>query len=148
MIIVDASVWVSVLLEDDLHHGRSHTWLEEYSSFKGEIAVPTLLLPEVAAGLARRTRNTLAGHTAIHYLTTFPNLYIVQVDQRLATVAAELAADYRLRGADAVYAALAYSLDVPLLTWDREQMTRVQDVIKTGVPGTTFGSNGHSDPPR
>jgi predicted nucleic acid-binding protein len=144
MMVVDASVWVSMLLETDLFHTLSHSWFEEYSRFNGEIAAPSLLLPEVAGGLTRRTNDALVGRQAIQYLAELSGLYIIPIDQRLAATAAELAADYRLRGADAVYVALAYSLDVPLLTWDQEQMMRVNQVVKAGPPGTVFGSNGQN----
>jgi predicted nucleic acid-binding protein len=47
-----------------------------------------------------------------------------------------MAADYGLRGADAVYAALAAQLAIPLVTWDAEQIARVQTAIQAGIPGT------------
>jgi predicted nucleic acid-binding protein len=147
MIVVDASVWVSILLDIDLFHRQSYLWFEEYDRFSGEMAAPSLLLPEVAAGLTRRTGDAVAGREATQYLTSLGNLYIIPIDHRLASVAAELAADYHLRGADAVYAALAYSLGVPLLSWDNQQMTRMQKVIKAGTPGILLDSNCHSIPP-
>ncbi|MCC6190190.1 MAG: hypothetical protein IT318_14255 [Anaerolineales bacterium] len=42
------------------------------------------------------------------------------VDRRLGKAAAQLAGSAGLRGADAVYAALAQHLAVPLVTWDQE----------------------------
>lgn len=136
MIVVDASVWTSILLETDLFHPQSHAWFQLYSKSNQEIAAPTLLLAEVSAGLTRRTGDAVAGYESIRFLMALPALHIVSLDQRLARIAAEIAADYRLRGADAVYAALAYSLDVPLVTWDQEQMARVQNVVRSGAPGT------------
>jgi predicted nucleic acid-binding protein len=41
-----------------------------------------------------------------------------------------------LLGADAVYAALAHRLGVPLVTWDQEQIARVQTLIKSAMPET------------
>jgi predicted nucleic acid-binding protein len=147
MIVADASVWVSILLEADLFHSQSYSWFEEYSRFSGEVAAPTLLLPEVAAGITRRTDDATTGYAAMQRLVALPQIHIVPVDEYLALVAAELAANYHLRGADAVYAALAYSLNVPLVTWDQEQMMRVRNVVKTGAPGTAFGTNGQSTTP-
>lgn len=142
MIVIDASVWVSVLLDTDLFHAESYAWLQEYMNLGGEIAAPSLLLPEVAASLTRRTRSAVSGRATIQYLTNLRGLRIIPLDQQLAWVAAEMAADYQLRGADAVYVALAHSLSIPLVTWDQEQIKRVQNVIKSGIPGTNFGSNG------
>jgi len=136
MIVVDASVLIAVLLKTDLFHLQSRAWFDAYATLNAEMAVPSLLLPEVAGGLSRRTNDPVAGRAAIQYLIDLRNLYIISIDHRLAMIAAELAADYQLRGADAVYAALAFRLDVPLITWDIQQMTRVQKVIKAGTPGS------------
>jgi hypothetical protein len=35
--------------------------------------------------------------------------------------------------------------DVPLLTWDQEQIARVQNVIQVGTPGTRFDNHGHGN---
>ena len=142
MIVVDASVWISVLLADDFFHVQSYSWFQTYSELQGEMSEPSLLLPEVAAGLRRRTNDPLVSRNAVQYLTHLTELHIVPIDSHLAHTAAEMAADYRLRGADAVYAALAYSRDVPLVTWDQEQIERVQGVVKVGTPQTFFESPG------
>jgi predicted nucleic acid-binding protein len=55
---------------------------------------------------------------------------------------AEVAAAYRLRGADAVYVALAEALHAPLVTWDQEQLTRLADLIPVFTP-----DSGPGDPP-
>jgi predicted nucleic acid-binding protein len=148
MIVTDASIWVSALRYNDIHRQATLIWLNEYIATNHAISAPTLLMAEVSGAVARRTGRSRLGHEALKELRGFDFLRLIPIDQQLATVAAELAADYRLRGADAVYAALAYSLDVPLLTCDREQMTRVQDVVKAGTPGTLFGSNAHTEPPQ
>ena len=40
----------------------------------------------------------------------------------------------RLRGADAVYVALALLMNSPLVTWDKEQLTRAAPIIETLAP--------------
>ena len=49
---------------------------------------------------------------------------IVPVDFELAHIGARMAAEARLRGADAIYVALANRLAIPLVTWDLEQRQR------------------------
>jgi predicted nucleic acid-binding protein len=56
------------------------------------------------------------------------------VDHDLAQAAARLAADHALRGADAVYMALALELSLPLITLDNEQLTRSSGVITASKP--------------
>ena len=40
----------------------------------------------------------------------------------------------RLRGADATYVAVAQRLDLPLITWDREQLERASRLITVRSP--------------
>ena len=52
----------------------------------------------------------------------------------LAQQAADVAAQYRLRGSDAVYAAVALRFGSTLVTLDREQRERVSAVLTTRYP--------------
>jgi predicted nucleic acid-binding protein len=58
----------------------------------------------------------------------------VRQDCDFGRVAAQMAADLRLRGAEVVYVAAAYLLQVPLVTWDREQRQRAASVIAVQTP--------------
>jgi predicted nucleic acid-binding protein len=142
--VTDASFWVSSL-HKDIHTQPTLAWLKNFSRTGDHLFAPNLLFAEVAGAVARQTGRSRFGHTALTRLRKYTFLQIVPLDEQLSSLAAEMAAECRLRGADAVYAALAYTLNVPLLTWDQEQITRVQKVVKAGIPGTLFGSNGHDD---
>lgn len=123
-VVVDASVWVSVLVADDEHHTASVAWLARQIEAEVFLVGPTLLLVEVAAAIARRTGDQVLAAAALAQLGLFPLLRLHSVDEDLAAAAAALAGTLRLRGADAVYGALARHLDVPLVTWDNEQIAR------------------------
>jgi predicted nucleic acid-binding protein len=56
------------------------------------------------------------------------------LDESLADRAADLAATARLRGADAVYAAVAQQYGTVLVTLDRQQLERLPPVVKTARP--------------
>jgi len=56
------------------------------------------------------------------------------LDLPRATAAGGVAANLGLRGADAVYIALAQQLGVTLVTWDREQLTRGAAMVLTRTP--------------
>jgi predicted nucleic acid-binding protein len=43
--------------------------------------------------------------------------------------AARLAANHRLRGADAVYVSVAHVMNLPLVSWDREVQSRARGYI-------------------
>ncbi|HEV8260717.1 MAG TPA: hypothetical protein VGQ19_08175 [Burkholderiales bacterium] len=52
-----------------------------------------------------------------------------------------IAAQYFLRGADAVYAALARQLGTPLVTWDKELLERAAAVVPTFTPADRLRQN-------
>ena len=62
-------------------------------------------------------------------------LKIQPVDTNLLQLALDLAADLRLKGADAIYVALAHQLGVPLVSWDKEQLQRSSGLIEAYTPG-------------
>lgn len=138
MTVVDASVWVSLLVPQDVHYPASRRWLHQYTAGGGALVEPILLLAEVAGATARRTGRPALGRRAVAQVLAFPTLRLTSVDRQLGQIAAQMAADHRLRGADAVYVALAEQLGIPLVTWDAEQIARGQAVIQVGNPGTQF----------
>ena len=54
---------------------------------------------------------------------------LVPLDTALAQQATDVAARYRLRGSDAVYAAVALRFGSTLVTLDREQRERVAEAL-------------------
>lgn len=124
MIVVDASVWVSGLTPRDSYHAVSRNWLASQHSHKILFAIPIICLAEVSGAIARVTGYSEDGEQVVEQILTRPNLRIYSIDHSLGLEAAHLASQLRLRGADAVYVALAQSLNVPLVTWDKELIQR------------------------
>ena len=111
--VVDASVWVSRLVPSDVNHKATVDWFERRGEEGSLLIAPAVMRP------------------AIERLLRLSTLRIVTVDWRLAEHAASLAADLRLRGADATYVAVADRLHLPLVTWDREQRERAKEAVRT-----------------
>lgn len=124
MYVVDAGVWVSRVVEEDVNHEASRLWLAGLVEEGATIAVPALLLAEVAGAIARRTGRPELALQALSLLQRLPNMRLVPIEAELAQLAGRFAADLGLRGADAVYVSLAHRLGVPLVTWDGEQRVR------------------------
>jgi len=59
---------------------------------------------------------------------------LIPLDTALAGQAADVAAQYRLRGSDAIYAAVALRFGSTLITLDREQRERVADALTVRYP--------------
>ena len=134
MYVVDASVWVSRFILEDVHHQPSRRWLDRQVAHDETIVAPALALAEVAGAISRRTGHSSLGTGATASLQRLPSMRLIPVDVELAQLGAELAAGLRLRGADALYVALAHRLGVPLVTWDREQRERGQETIVARTP--------------
>lgn len=130
LIVVDASVWVSRLVVGDVAHTRVRSWLDHQRAGGNELLSPSLLLPEVAGAIARRTSPEL-GLDALRVLEDLPGLRLVEMDAALIGSAGKLAAEWGLRGSDAVYVTVAKVLGLPLATLDRDQGDRAARLVET-----------------
>jgi predicted nucleic acid-binding protein len=126
--VVDASVWVSEALPTDANHDAAVAWFATLDE-NDPVAIPAIALAEVAGAIARRTGQAALGQAAAGRLTAFPGLLLVEMDRRLAERAALLAANHRLRGADALYVAAAAKLAMPLVTLDIEMASRAAAAV-------------------
>lgn len=135
MIVIDASVWVSYLIPQDVNHGVTVSWLDRYLDAEQVLIAPTVVLPEVSGAIARRV-STTDGHRARTLLQQIDLLRFVAVDDTLADQAAQLACDLHLKGADAVYVAVADALGLALISWDGEHVTRAAQRIRVYSPDT------------
>lgn len=131
---IDASVFVNAFNSYELGHANSSRFLEYIKAQAFPIIVPTLVLPEVAAAVSRGSRNATLARKLVNAVGRLPNLLVVSVDDVLARQAADVAADYRLRGSDAVYVAVALRFGATLVTLDQEQAARVASVLTTQDP--------------
>ena len=62
------------------------------------------------------------------------SLFWVELDEKLAQQAVEIAAEHSLRGSDAVYTSVALRFGAALVTLDRQQLERVPSVIEALLP--------------
>lgn len=136
MIVVDASLWVAYSFPPDQFHMESRRWIYRQIHSGERLASPNLLLAEVGGAVARRSGNSVIAERAWRGIMAIPLVQLATLDGPLAERAARLAGDYRIRGADAVYVALAEQLGVSLVTWDDDQRTRASAVVPAHTPLT------------
>jgi len=134
MYTVDASVFLSAFNPRELDHDDSQRLLDRMQDDAKPIAVPTLLLPEVAAAIGRGQGDPGLARQFARALKQLPHLVWVPLDSVLADQASDLAAQQRLRGSDAVYAAVSVRFGSTLVTLDRQQRERVSGVVATRTP--------------
>jgi len=131
---VDASVFLNAFNPYEAGHAESQRLLAQMQADALPIIVPTLLLPEVAAAVGRGRDDTALARAFSSALGRLPHVVWVPLDESLARQAADVAAQYRLRGSDAVYAAVALRFGSTLVTLDREQRDRVAGAVPTRYP--------------
>ena len=136
MSVVDASVWVSRFWPDDAFHRASRDWLIKTTVAGNPIFAPSIMLAEVAGAIARRTGDRQLGYQIGQQILRMPTMQLINVDTSMGQLAAKIASEHKLRGADAIYVATAQRLDVALISWDHEQLARASSIITTTTPAS------------
>ena len=134
MYTIDASVHVSALNPTEVGSADSQAFLAQVQRQHVPLFCPTLLLVEVAAAIARALDDTGRAMALAAELRGWPHQTLVSLDEPLAARAADLSATARLRGADAVYAAVAQQYGTTLVTLDRQQLERLPPLVETARP--------------
>ena len=129
---IDASVFVSAARSSEALYPISYKFLQKVKGSK--IFCPTLVLSECGAAIARPTGDSILSRKLVSLIERFPGVNHIPLDLRLAKRAAELAIEYRLRGADSVYVAVAAEFDSTLISWDVEMLQRCPEFVYTMSP--------------
>ncbi len=134
MYTLDANVFNRNADHRDPAYAVCHTLLERLQGTQQRIVVPTLILAEIAGPISRFYRDPVRARLYADSVAAFPKLILRTVDEALARFAAELAADYALRGMDAIYVAVARQYGCPLITLDDEIRRRASMIITVQTP--------------
>ena len=131
---IDASVFVNAFSPSETGSDISVELIDRLRQDGVPIVVPSLLLPEIAASIARKQGQAELALLLTDQVHKLPNLTLVPIDETLADSSSEIAAHHRLRGSDAVYAAVALRFGSTLVTLDNEQNERVQGILSARSP--------------
>ena len=134
MAVIDASVYVALINAKEVEHTSSWAWFEQIQKEQQTIAAPVILLAEVAAALSRGVRDLSLAHRVVGQLKRSRVIELVPVTIALAEQAAVIAGDYRIRGCDAIYVALASQLEDCLITLDQQQLERAAGIVDIRKP--------------
>ncbi len=141
MLTVDANVFISASTPTEVFHADSDNFLLRAGRGGVLFFCPTLVLPEIASGIIRPTGDVVATQEAVRRVQTLPGLTLVDLTDQRALRAARAVSDYRLRGADAVYIAVAQEHGTTLITWDKEVLTRGAQAVPTMTPTDWLAAN-------
>ena len=118
-VTIDASVFVSAFTPTEPGHQASKSFMLSTREQSIPIIVPILVLPEISAAISRGQGKPELGKAFVQELRSFPNTTFIDVDETVAYLAVDIAASNRLRGSDAVYAAVALRYGTELITLDK-----------------------------
>jgi predicted nucleic acid-binding protein len=132
--VIDASVFVADAQLQEPFHADANLLLETLAAHRCVLHAPAIVLPEIAAALARGAGDPDLAREAVSLYRRWPGVRIAPVDEALGNLAAEIAAEYRIRGCDAIYVALAYAEQAVLITLDGQQCERSPSTIPARTP--------------
>jgi predicted nucleic acid-binding protein len=140
MYTVDASVWVNAFDQREPGHQVSRQFLEALRNQALPVIVPNLVLAEVAGAISRTRRTSAQAQAFATALSRLPHVTVRVLDEGCALHAITLAAQHGLRGADAVYAAVAREAGSTLVTLDNEHLTRLASLLTVCTPAVALAA--------
>lgn len=139
---IDASVWVALGDATEPEYTSCAQLFRHIRSSAPELMTPTLLLVEVAAAAARKSRDESVGLELARQVRALPFQRWLPLDEAMAGAAQRLGARLFLRGADAVYAAVAAATGSTLITLDLELASRAGAALPVISPAAWLSSIG------
>ncbi len=134
MYCLDASVLTNSEIKSERFHDHSRKLMDIIKERGITIVVPEIVLPEISSAISRGTDNNEKALEFVKVLKQIPNIVFVPIDRELADEASRLAADYRLRGCDAIYVAVASMFGTKLISLDKQQTERAAKCIEVATP--------------
>lgn len=134
MYTIDASVWINAADPREVGYAASRAVLQALRQRATPLILPTLVLAEVAAAVRRIRDDAGLALAIVVDLRHLPALTLVPLTLGGAQRAAALATQHRLRGADAVYAAVALRAATTLISRDNEHLTRLAGIVQVQTP--------------
>ena len=134
MIVVDTSAWLAGVLPADIHFRETQPFMDLVRLGHVRLHVPAHFPAEVAGVLSRIGELEQFIGDRIEMIGSVQMYTIHSVSMPLGLLAADIARHARIRGSDAVFLALAAALDLPLVSWDKQQRERGKMFCRTMTP--------------
>lgn len=141
MLTLDANVFVSASAPAEAQYLVSLAFIGRVAAQSMDVHCPSLVLPEIAAAIIRPTSNVALAAQTVSGIRLLPNITLVTLTEQRAEQAARIAISCRLRGADAVYVAVAQEFGTTLITWDAEMLTRGARAVPVLTPSDWLAAN-------
>ena len=129
MVVIDASVWVSLFKTDDVFHGQADHIIESLLMDGETIGIPVIAFTEVAGVIKRSTRKNDTALKSVWDMEDMASEILANFSE-LEPVATQIAVNYGIKGADAYYLAVAEKTRSNLVTFDKEQQKAFEEMSK------------------
>ena len=131
---IDASVFVAAARDQEAQHLTSLEFLDQIQAQGTTVFCPALVLAECATAITRSTGDVALAQELITLIESLTDLNLISITLPLARRAARIAMNQQLRGADAIYVAVAEVSGAHLVTWDGEMLARGAGVVPVSTP--------------
>jgi predicted nucleic acid-binding protein len=131
---IDASVFVAACRPAEPGCSASRDLLRKVREASVPLIEPAILSVEIAASLARSGENPATAASYAESVSGLPYLTLVALDERFSRRAVSTATKHQLRGADALYVAVAAQYGAHLVTLDGEQLRRAPATLHACKP--------------
>jgi predicted nucleic acid-binding protein len=128
-IVVDSSIIVASFLESEDSHQRGLEYINSLENGDYIFHLPMIVVVEVTAAIRRRALRSWQTFLSVWKQNIMDwerdgKVVLYPLDRDRMDRSVNIAQRHRLRGSDAVIAALAEELDMPLRTFDTEILAR------------------------
>ena len=134
MYCIDASVVTNSQITDEKFHEHSRRFMDAAIGKRVRIILPEIIIPEMASAIARGTGDVQLAMKFIYEFRKILNIDILPIERNLSNLAAEIAAKYKLRGADSIYIAVSLAYDLRLITLDKHQKQNAPNNVVVLTP--------------
>ncbi|MBI3051839.1 type II toxin-antitoxin system VapC family toxin [Candidatus Woesearchaeota archaeon] len=134
MYCLDASVITNSVIEREEYHKDSKALLLKIRNENIPVVLPEIIVPEVASALSRGTGNAKLSLQFAAEIRKIPNFVFIPIDAEISNLAAKIAAENQMRGADSIYTAIALVFNVRLVTLDTEQLKKSKSSVNSATP--------------
>ncbi|MBU4299034.1 type II toxin-antitoxin system VapC family toxin [Patescibacteria group bacterium] len=139
MYVIDASVFLSGFFNYEPYYEESQKCLDYFKeNFSIPIFLPEFVIPEVGCVITRMIKKPKLGIEFAKSLREFLNFKFIPIDRHIADLSLEIGSILYLRGADAIYVAVAYNFNSTLISLDKEHLKKAKKLIRVIHPKDFF----------
>jgi predicted nucleic acid-binding protein len=135
MYVIDSSVLLSGFFDYEPYHKESQKCLRYFKENPSvPVFLPEFVIPEIGCVISRRIKKSKLGIEFAKSLRGFVNFKFIPVDRYIADLSLEIGSFLNLKGADAIFVAVAYNFNSTLISLDKEHLEKAKRLIKVIHP--------------